>query len=1036
MRKKALLIFMIIAAIVGSTIFVLYEFNKQNNATQSGSSQFGEVLISEIMASNSGAIPDEDGNFFDWVELHNVGENAVDLTGWALSDREDEPRWFFPSGTILPADGYILIYCPGKNAPKGLSSLYSNFGLKAGEEKVVLSTGNNQVVDQIDLPIVGEDASWGRNPENLREWIEFADPTPGFVNTAEGRAEYEKTIVIEESSAQISELQGNNRTTIFAKDGDRPDWIELYNEGAQTVDLSGYGLSDDESKPMKWRFPDGTNIQPNQYLIVFASGDESSSSSDELHCNFKVSSFEGSLRLSNKRGQLIDSVSYDEIPVDASYARMSDGSWKVMMQGTPGFSNDDAGIESTIESANYGNGDLYISEGMLYNTKYAPDDAGNIANPETADWLEIHNRSANPIDLSGYGLSNNSANPGKWRFPDGIVIEPGEYLLLYATGKLEKEIMQIEAGRELAENAALKKKSLQLNYKLSNADGDVITLWDKDNNLLDKIGFSQQHRQVSYGRDENHRLVYFTDPSPGEANAFGYSAYAQTPLIELSAGFYNGTQQVSIKTEEGTTVYYSLDGSFPSDSSDSSLVYNEPINIDKTSVLRACAYSNREDVLPSETATSTFIIDNPHSNALSIVSLSANPDDFFDHKDGIYVKGPDASDVFPYKGANFWIRDWEKAAHVEIFNPQGQLEISQDIATRIFGSYSRGYDQKGLALIARSTYGPAQFDYSVFENRPFESYKSLVLRAGAQDSTVTKLHDIVATSLVDGTTNLEVQAYRQAVLYLNGEYFGIYNIREKVTRFWVAQHYNLKDPDNIDMMVGDGKVLVGDNEAYKELTDFCENNDLSDPANYEKVKTMMDVDNYIDFLIAEMYVANTDTGNIKWFRERTDDPERSKFRWIYYDFCWSFLSREMDSMKYWTNPEGHGVGKGFSTLLPRSLFKNQDFRNQFLRRAAELLNSIYTPENVLAKIAECEGAILDELPRDTTRWPWYLDDDRLEHKTPEQSLSSWNSNVAHMKRFAEERPGYFIYSMQKYFELSNSEVERIFGRSATPFSSQ
>lgn len=554
-------------------------------------------------------------------------------------------------------------------------------------------------------------------------------------------------------------------------------------------------------------------------------------------------------------------------------------------------------------------------------------------------------------------------------------------------------------------------------------------LWDRDRKLVDRLATPSQKNRYSYGRDEKmgQRYIY-PEPTPNEENSKGFVSYASMPVIELAAGFYRGPQTVSIRsTIVGANVYYTLDGSEPTKESN---VYTSPISIDKTTVVRARTFvDGGDDVLGSQTATSTYLIDSPHNDKLSVVSLATDAKNFYDPKIGIYVKGSNAGDSYPFKGANFWndTIDWERPVHAEIFTPSGEQQVSQDMIIRIFGAYSRGRDQKGLALVARSSYGPPTIDFPLFPNREATSYKSIVLRASGQDSTVTKMRDIIATSLVDGTTNLEVQAYRQSVVYLNGEYFGIYNIREKVSKYFIAAHYGLKNPENIDLLVGNGTALVGGNAAYKALLEYCKTHDLSNADNYAYVVSQVDVDNYIDYLFCEMYIANTDTGNIKFFREKSSDPTRNKWRWIYYDFCWSLSNYKMDSVSYLTNPAGHGVGKGFSTELTRAMLQNQDFRNAFLRRSAELLNTTYTTERVLGRISECESTIIDEIERDVERWP------EEDAKTGwRQSVGNWKANVKGAKKFAEERPGYIISYLAKYFKLSESETQSIFGRLGTP----
>ncbi len=601
--------------------------------------------------------------------------------------------------------------------------------------------------------------------------------------------------------------------------------------------------------------------------------------------------------------------------------------------------------------------------------------------------------------------------------------------MLYAAGA--------RVAKEKAEGEETK-RSIYINYRLNSLAGEVLSLWNAKDELIDFFPCPAQRDWTSSGRagrDAPFR-IYLT-PQPGEEKEGGYRGYAPDPAIDTPAGLYYGAQELSAHAvDDGLALRYSTDGSVPNDASEE---WKEPLRIKRTTALRVRAFADDPLVLPSRAVTATYIIDSAHDSRLSIVSLVSDPPNLFDETTGIYMPGPKADPADDYLHANFR-QGWERPAHVEIFSTAssqnsdvrlenaseetnsgttthvGNVEISQDISLRIFGDYSRLRDQKGFSLINRSAYGQTAFAAKVFENRSYEEYQSLILRAGGQDATVTKLHDVVATGLVDGTTNLQVQAYRQAVLYVNGEYFGYYHIREKVNKYWVEQHYGIA-PDKLDLLVGSGTALVGENAGYKELLEYCETHDLSDDANYAYVSGQVDIENYIDYLVAQMYVANTDTGNIKFFRERSRDPERSKWRWIYYDFCWSFIDVDMDSFAYLTDPQGHGIGKAFSTRLNRSLFQNQDFRNQFLRRFAELLKTVYTPENVLAKIDECESVLIEEKPRDGERWP--ADGDA--------SFAAWVKNIQIMKAFAKERGDYCIGYLRRHFSLNDEQAMRIFG---------
>jgi len=973
--------------------------NSETGTQSFDSSHAGTVLINEVMASNPGVVPAKDGGFYDWVELHNPTDADVNISGWGLSDESNvAAKWTFGEGTVVPAKGYLLVFCSDLNLTDPAGELHASFKLKAGEDTVVLSDATGKAVDKLALPMVSAGHSIGRNPLDYSDWLDFAEPTPGFSNDEQGRAAYVASMDASSIGLIIAEFQPSNKTTAKTRAGEFSDWVEIYNPTDREIDLSGFGLSDDREKPLKWTFPKGTKIAAGERLIVWCDGfvDVTGEYPDELHATFGLNSFAESVVLSDASGRIIDAVDYSGIPTDASYARQPDGSWKATARPTPGYENTDEGYAAFArqEAAATNGGGLLISEVM------AAKDETFVEGNTYYDWIELYNATSETVDLSGWGLSDSTKNPLKWTFPEGASIAPGEYLLVMAS------------GLNIQNPAEARMTYLHTSFKLDAVSGEVVCLAKPDGTIVDKLNIANLRGGITCGKDATGKIAYFDRPTPGGANGEGKLGYAPQPEFELAAGFYYGRQTVGIQVPEGTTVYYTTDGTIPTTSSRR---YTEPFAIEKTTSVRAVAY--KEGYLPSPPVTASYLIDSPHSDVLSVVFVTMDPKDLFDEQKGIYVLGPNPGDPPHYRSANFQ-KEWERECNVEIFDGSGNQQVSQQVAIRIFGAFSRLREQKGFALMCRDRYGADSFDYPIFENRDIQSYTSLVLRAGGQDSTVTKIKDIVSTGLVDGATHLEVQAYRQAVLYVNGEYFGIYNIREKVNKDFIAAHYPEVDADNIDLLVGNGTALEGDNKAYKELIDWCARTDFSKDENYEQLAAKIDVDNYIDYLICEMYVANTDSGNIKFFRERSEDPEKSKWRWIYYDFCWTFIGPDKDFVQRFTDPAGHGVGKGFSTQLTRSLMQNKKFREKFIRRAAELLNTIYTPENVLAKIEECASVIYDEVGRpggDAERWP------------EGGGFGNWKACVKGMRNFARQRRNYMIDHIQNYFGLSNAQVREIFG---------
>lgn len=987
--NKKLTIFLIIAiTLVAVGSLLLSIFLPQGTPTSQ------KILINEVMASNKSAVVDDTGQYSDWIELYNPSDSAVSLSGWGLSDSKSVPvKWAFPDVEI-PAGGYMVIYCSKQDHRDEENALHTNFGLSADGEAVVLTDNLGNIVDYIGFEQMPSDTSLGRDPEDQNKWKQFEKVTPGFPNTDQGHTAYMASLQTGESTLKITEVMSTNIVTLSDDYGEAPDWVEIYNSGDKEINLKGYGLSDKPNKAMKWTFPEVT-IQPQQYLIVYCSGKGQAKMEGDntyLHTNFRISNYEETIVLSSPKGQVLDSVEVPQLKADTSYAlNLSTKKWSVTSQATPGKANTDAGFRDFTQQASP-TSNVFLSEAMLYN------DTIKSAGDKYYDWVELYNAGSTAVNLKGWGITDDTEKPLKWKFPD-VTIGPGEYLVVYCSG-LDKT-----SGGEL-----------HASFRLS-SKGEVLGLTDNTGKIVDHLCAGNVPSNMSFGRQLGSTgFFYFPNPSLGSANSGGAYGFAQTPVIETPGGSFRGAQQVTISTqEEGAVIRYTTDGSTPTSSSPQ---YTGPITVSKTTPIRARAF--KDALLGSTTATTTYFIDVPHT--LPIVSLVSDPDNLFGYERGIYTigKGTDDSalgESAQYKGANFW-NDWEREAHFEYVQEDGKVGVSLDGGVKIFGAYSRKMDQKGLSFFARSRYGTDMIEYPLFETRPYTEYKSIVLRASGQDALMTKIRDITITDLIRENTNVEVAAFRQAVLYINGQYWGIYNIREKINKYMIAQHNDIENPENIDLLVANSRVLVGDNSDYKALEDYIETHDVTDPEVYAEIGRRMDIQNFIDWNIIEAWSNNADLGNIKYWRERS--PE-GKWRWIAYDFDWAFFHSNPNSLNGLariTNEKGMGATGGISTMILRRLLQNSTFKELFLERYAYHLSNTFATDRVLAKIEELSSNIEDEIGRDRERWD-------------SGTVDGWRNQLKRMTNFVEVRNGYMIYFAREYFGLSEQETIERFGSAGT-----
>lgn len=990
MRKKRLGSILISAALI--VILAVFLINLKEGSSRAPADA---VALSEIMISNKGSVPDNLGGYPDYIELHNGSTEKADISGYGLSDSLLEgAKYVFPAGTVLEPGAYVVVWCGGE-AEDGM---HAPFKLSAGEE-AVLFDASGRPLDTAVLNSVDSGMVLRREGE---VWTQ-AKPCPGYPKTEEGMAEYEASLKeTEDIGLYINEFMASNATTICDSFGSYSDWIELYNSTDTDMDISGFGISDNLSQPMKYRFPDGTTIAAKGYLVVFCSGNEGMQNG-ELHAPFGLRSYGEDVVIANRAGRIIDSYSFKNQETDVSMARIPDGAGELQSnsQPSPGYPNTGAGYSAFDAANRLPLGGVYISE------------FGGSTGSVASDWVEIYNSTGSAVSLAGYGISNNPKNPAKWVFPD-ISIEPGEYLLLYATGSADKA----------------QKKNLKLNFCISST-GEALFFFDPNGKLIDKLSAGRMKSGQSYGRDGSDNRFYYAEPTPGAQNGKGYEGITQLPAFSVTPGIYDNAVTVAITAGEGETIRYTTDCTTPNASSE---VYSGELSISKNSVIRAAAF--RDGYLSGDVATATYLFRSDGVNhALPVVTLVTDPDNLWNSKTGIYATGdqfdPDAASYADtlqsatYYQAKFATEEqvdtiWEKPAAFSLFDDNGKQVFTQNVGIRIAGSFGRGRAQKGFNVIARKEYGKGSMEYPFFENRPYKEYKAVVLRAGAQDQNRSKIRDELASGLLEGTDiNILYQAYRPTVLYLNGEYWGVYFMKEKRNRFFVAQHENTEN--NVDLAIGKGfkQRTYGDNSDWVSLYEYATSHDLSSAEAYAYVSERMDVDSFRDYMIAEIYNGNTDTYNFQYYRLKG-----GKWKFIFYDFCWGFQSPGHETLAF-------RMGKTPSDVCSAKLFaamlQNKGWRDSFCRRFAELLNTAFAPERVSALIEELYGYVEPEIKREREK---FNKDTFMGVKQPNTNLGTYEgfqSEISKLRDFAQRRPEELKRQLQSNLGLSDSYMKEVFG---------
>lgn len=727
---------------------------------------------------------------------------------------------------------------------------------------------------------------------------------------------------------------------------------------------------------------------------------------------------------------------------------------------------------------------LMISEVVATNGTTLADEDG-----EHSDWIELHNPTDQPIDVAGFHLSDDDRQPHRWRLPSRV-IEPGGRLIVFASGKDRAPELEDPA---VSDPVGAPGEQLHANFRLGQ-DGEPISLVEPDGlTIADRLPPMPLHRDTSIGRHANDqdRTCLFAEPQPGERNHDVCYEDLRIGAPELSAGsgFHEADLEVTVTAlaavaapadadedeaptdvRVGGRLLYTLDGSYPDleRNAEATLVHDpvtdgqlrltfddrsdeEPVlapiwtGLDQrfpqrgpvqvplqAEVLRVRAEHGLE-------SGATYLVGEGFEDLeLPVVSLTLDPDHFYDPDTGIYVPGTQyerwaASDDYdpdhgfripanPVERGRAWERPFEhdprRAVRFTYCEQPGAetCTLEQDVGVRIHGNFSRLLPQKNLRLYARNHYGPRTFDHPFFGERGPEQHRRLILRGSGNDWGMTMLWDAYLQTLMHDL-RFDTQAYQPTVVFINGEYWGLHNLRERYDRHYLEQTHGV-DPDQVAIIARDGIVETGvaaDGEDYLELIAAVEAAPPGDEETIERIEREVDVEGLFDTVIARTFVSDTDwphSNQLLW-RVRTTPtggahhPEDGRWRWMSYDldhagggmYGWGQghataieKDAELDALGRFLDADQHPEWAQDLRILLEALLAVDDHREAFVERYEHHLDVTFDPDRTLEVLEQQAGAIEAEMVRHTARWGYPRD------------VEQWRSYIEEVRLFMQRRP--------------------------------
>ncbi|RYZ55891.1 MAG: T9SS type B sorting domain-containing protein [Sphingobacteriales bacterium] len=563
------------------------------------------------------------------------------------------------------------------------------------------------------------------------------------------------------------------------------------------------------------------------------------------------------------------------------------------------------------------------------------------------DWVELYNTGAAAVNLSGYYLSDDKFTPMKWQVPVGVNIPAGGRMMVFCSDR-----------------GVFQSGQLHPSFKLTQMRGEYFVLANGTGAIVDSVKLLPTQANHSRGRstDGGTNWGVFSTPSPNGVNSAAKANYAQRPLFSVAPGFYNATQSVVLSTPEpNITIHYTTDGSVPTLASPT---YSVPINVPVTMVVRAVAFSSDPLVLPSFTETNTYLIN--ETTTMNVVSVAGNYTTLF----------------------SGWGGGTEITSSIEYFDVNKNFKFELEGIARPHGHDSWGYAQKGFKLEAKDQYG---YDHALkhkfFGSSARDTFNMVILKAGASDqytpyggpSNRIHMRDVFCHTLsMKYNLNLDSRNYAPTIVFVNGTYWGVYEIRERVDKDYMEYYYGQteKKIDHLSYW-GGLEVREGSDTGWNNLYSFIMNNNMSLATNYDHVTQYLDVESFAQYFILNTYLVNSDwlNWNTMWWRGRKG--QGVKWRYANWDMDNTIgLGQNFTGLNttgYQNDPcQPFDLFQGSSSIkhtdMLTRLMMNPTFTQLYRTTFIDMLNGPLNCANMLPHFDSLVNVIQPEMQRQITRW--------------------------------------------------------------------